>query len=71
MRKLILLGALALAVLGVGLYFIQGWNGAGPAPKPVAVVIAPGSSLASAAETLEKAGAIRSADRFIATCIAR
>lgn len=67
MRKLILLVLVvaALGLLGVGLYFIQGWNGAGPAQKPVAVVIAPGSSLASAATTLEKAGAVRSADRFL------
>ncbi len=65
MRKLILLGLLALGVVGFGLYFIQGWNGSGSARKPLAVVIAPGSSLASAAATLEKAGAIRSADRFL------
>jgi UPF0755 protein len=68
MRKLIAFGLLVLAVLtvvGFGLYFIQGWNGAGPAQRPVAVVIAPGSSLASAAATLEKAGAVGSADRFL------
>ena len=65
MKKLIVLGLLALAVLGIGLYFIQGWNGAGPAAKPVAVVIEPGSSLAAAAETLEKAGAIASSERFL------
>ncbi|HMJ93576.1 MAG TPA: endolytic transglycosylase MltG [Allosphingosinicella sp.] len=65
MKKLIALGLLALAVLGVGLYFIQGWNGAGSAAKPVAVVIEPGSSLAAAAETLEKAGAIASSERFL------
>ena len=65
MKKLLALGLLALAVLGVGLYFIQGWNGGGPAPRPVAVVIEPGSSLAAAAETLEKAGAIGSSDRFL------
>jgi UPF0755 protein len=67
MRKLIALGLVvaALVVLGFGLYVIQGWNGAGPAQRPVAVVIAPGSSLAAAATNLEKAGAIRSADRFL------
>jgi UPF0755 protein len=65
MRKLLIIGLLVLAVLGFGLYFIQGWNGVGPAARPVAVVIAPGSSLAAAARTLEKAGAVRSADNFL------
>ena len=65
MRKLLVLGLLALAVLGLGFYFIQGWNGAGPAQRPIAVVIAPGSSLASAANTLEEAGAVRSAETFL------
>jgi UPF0755 protein len=65
MRKLLALGLLVAAVLAVGLWFIQGWNGAGPADRPVEVVIAHGSSMAAAAETLEKAGAIRSAERFL------
>ncbi|HEX6375076.1 MAG TPA: endolytic transglycosylase MltG [Allosphingosinicella sp.] len=65
MKKLLALGLLAAAVLAVGLWFIQGWNGAGPAPRPVAVVVAPGSSLAAAAETLEQAGAIASSRRFL------
>jgi UPF0755 protein len=65
MRKLLGLGLLIAAALLVGLYFIQGWNGAGPAAKPIAVVIAPGSSLAFAADTLEEAGAIRSSSRFL------
>jgi UPF0755 protein len=65
MKKLLALGLLAAAVLGVGLWFIQGWNGAGPSRKPVAVVIAQGSSLASAAEALEKAGAVASSERFL------
>jgi UPF0755 protein len=59
------LGLLAAAVLGVGLWFIQGWSAAGPAKQPVTVVIAPGSSLASAAESLEKAGVIASSQRFL------
>jgi UPF0755 protein len=62
---LLALGLLVAAVLAVGLWFIQGWNGAGPADKPVEVVIAHGSSMAAPAETLEKAGAIRSAERFL------
>ena len=65
MKKLIVLGLLILAAAGVGFYFIQGWNGAGPAERPVAVVIEPGSSLASAARTLEQAGAIASSERFL------
>ena len=65
MKKLLILGLLALAALGAGLWFIQGWNGAGPAQQPVAVLIAPGSSMAAAAETLEEAGAIGSAERFL------
>jgi peptidoglycan lytic transglycosylase G len=65
MRKLLALGLVAAAVLAVGLWFIQGWNGAGPAPRPVAVVVATGSSLAAAAETLERAGAIASSRRFL------
>jgi UPF0755 protein len=65
MRKLVIIGLLVLGVLAFGLYFIQGWNGAGPAERPVVLVIAPGSSLASAAKTLERAGAVRSASRFL------
>jgi UPF0755 protein len=64
-RKFLVLGLLALAVLATGLYFIQGWNGAGPAPRPLAVIIPPGSSLAAAATRLDEAGAIGSADRFL------
>jgi UPF0755 protein len=64
-RKLLLLGLLILAALGAGLWFIQGWNGAGPSSRPTPVVIAAGSSLAGAAETLEKAGVIASAERFL------
>ena len=65
MKKLLALGLLVVAVLAIGLWFIQGWNGAGPARQPVAVLIAPGSSLAGAAETLEEAGAVASAERFL------
>ncbi len=65
MRKLIMLGLLVLGVLAIGLYFIQGWNGSGPAQRPVAVIVPTGSSLAAAAAILEKEGAVRSADRFL------
>jgi UPF0755 protein len=65
MKKLLALGLAAAAVLALGLWFIQGWNGAGPASSPTAIVIAPGSSLAAAARSLEEAGVVGSAERFL------
>ncbi|HEX2763111.1 MAG TPA: endolytic transglycosylase MltG [Allosphingosinicella sp.] len=65
MKKLLALGLLVAAFLGVCLWFIQGWNGAGPSARPTAVLIAPGTSLAEAAEQLEGAGVVASADRFL------
>jgi len=65
MRKLIVLGLLAAIAIAGGLWFIQGWNGAGPAKQPTAVVIPRGSSLPRAAEILEKAGVIESSSRFV------
>jgi len=64
MKKLLGLGLL-VAALATGLWFIQGWNGSGPAPKPVSVVIAPGTSMIGAAGALQKAGVIGSAERFL------
>ena len=63
MRKLLVLGLLVVAA--VGFYFIQGWNGAGPAKTPVDVVIPRGATLVSAANRLKKAGAIGSTSRFL------
>lgn len=62
MRRLALL-AFALLVIagGAGLY---AWNGAGPAPKPLSVIVPEGGTLRTAARELEKAGAIASAERF-------
>jgi UPF0755 protein len=65
MKKLLALAVVAIAVIGAGLWIIQGWNGAGPAKAPTPVLIASGSSTAKAAQTLEKAGVIRSAERFL------
>ena len=65
MKKLLALGLVALLLIGAGLWFIQGWNGAGPAAKPTPVVIAAGSSMVKAANTLEQAGVIASAERFL------
>jgi UPF0755 protein len=66
MRKLVALGAAAALLLAVmGLFFLGGWTSQGPAAKPVPVIIAQGSSLARAAATLEEAGVLKSADRFL------
>ncbi|HEX8256345.1 MAG TPA: endolytic transglycosylase MltG, partial [Allosphingosinicella sp.] len=65
MRKLAALVLLVVAGLAVGLWFIQGWSGAGPARQPTSVVIAPGTSMVAAANQLEKAGVIGSAERFL------
>ncbi|HYD38835.1 MAG TPA: endolytic transglycosylase MltG [Allosphingosinicella sp.] len=65
MKKLLALGLLAAAALAVGLWFIQGWNAAGPAAGPTTVVIAPGTSLVGAGDRLEQAGVIASSERFL------
>jgi UPF0755 protein len=65
MKKLLALGLLVVAGLAIGLWFIQGWSGAGPSTRPTSVLIAPGTSLAKAAEQLEGAGVVASADRFL------
>ena len=65
MKKLLVLCLLVGAAILAGLYLIQGWSGAGPADRPTPVLIASGSSLASAAEQLEEAGVIASAGRFL------
>src|SRR5690348_5073448 len=64
MRRLILLALALLVIAGAaGLY---AWNGPGPAPKPVSVIVPEGGTLRTAARELEKAGAIGSAQRFLA-----
>jgi UPF0755 protein len=63
MKKLIVIGLLAAAALGF--YFIQGWNGAGPARAETEVVIPRGASLVAAAERLKAAGVIASTSRFL------
>src|SRR3954462_12952692 len=65
MRKLAALALLIAIVGGVGFWFIQGWNGAGPARSPVDVVIPRGASLPRSAEILKQAGAISSTSRFL------
>jgi UPF0755 protein len=62
-RRLVLLGLL-LAALAFGAAFYA-WNGAGPAPKPVAIIVPEGGTLTTAARELEKAGAVASSRRFL------
>lgn len=55
---------IALALTGAGLAW-YGWYGSGPVTKPLNVQIVDGSTLTAAAKSLEKAGAIRSAESFL------
>jgi UPF0755 protein len=65
MRRVGCLGLLiGLVAIVAAFLVVQGWGGSGPAPRTLTVQVAEGSSLASAARELEKAGAIRSAGRF-------
>lgn len=65
MRRIGCLG-LIVGLLAIGALFlvIQSWGGTGPATRTLTVTVPQGASLASAAEKLEDAGAIRSASRF-------
>ena len=65
MRKVGCFGlVLGLAAVVALFLVVQGWGGAGPATRTLAVQVPQGASLAAAAVELEKAGAIRSASRF-------
>jgi len=65
MRKVGCFGlVLGLAAVVALFLVVQGWGGAGPAPRTLTVQIGEGSTLAGAATELEKAGAIPSARRF-------
>ena len=65
MRKLGCLGLIASLAAVIALFVvIQGWGGAGPSTRTLTVQVPQGASLASAAQDLEEAGAIRSASRF-------
>lgn len=60
------LALLILIVIGAGwLYLHRNWTGPGPATHPITVVVAPGTTLAAAARSLEKAGAVRSTTGFL------
>lgn len=60
---ILLLGVLGAAVVGGN--FIYGWTSSGPAESDISVVIRPGTTLSGAAEQLEAAGALKSADAFL------
>jgi len=65
MRKIGCFGLLfALAAIVALFTVVQLWGGRGPLQHNITVQIATGSSLATASEQLEKAGAISSASRF-------
>ena len=64
MRKLGCLVLLIAALVVGAVVAANMWAGAGPADKPVSVVVPAGARLARAGTELEQAGAIRSARRF-------
>ncbi|PTQ08570.1 aminodeoxychorismate lyase [Sphingomonas oleivorans] len=64
-RLFIVLGIAIALVGGAIVYMTRGWTGPGPNEAPVTVVVQKGSSLAAAARSLEKAGAIRSTTNFL------
>lgn len=65
MKRIGCLGLVIAIAVVVGLFAMaQMWGGPGALPRNTTVTIAPGTTLTGAAEQLEKAGAIPSADRF-------
>lgn len=66
MRRLGCIG-LFFSVLALAAIVAVGfsWKGSGPLDAPATVVVRQGSTLSDAAATLEEAGVIRSADRFL------
>lgn len=59
----LVLAVLAVAIIGGN--FVYGWTAAGPAEQEMSVLVPSGSTLADAANRLEDAGAIKSADAFL------
>lgn len=67
MRKFGCFGVLLiLALVGAAFWAAQLWGGAGPGTRNVSLMVAQGSTLTAAARELEKQGAIRNADLFLA-----
>lgn len=66
MRRLFLifLGLGVAATLLLGAIFIHGWTGAGPASEDTHFIVGEGQTLKGAAQEMEKAGLIGSADGF-------
>ena len=64
-RLIALVLVLALIAGGAAAWISRDWWGAGPLDKQISVTVAKGDTLASAARTLEKAGAIRSTTNFL------
>ena len=66
-KRLLGAGLLVGLLIGIalGAWVILGWTGAGPAKAATPVVIAQGSSMAAAARSMEEAGVLASADRFL------
>ena len=66
MRKIGCFGLIVAIAAIVGLFaLVHSWGGAGPAKQTTTVLIRDGETLADAAADLQKAGAIRSARRFV------
>jgi UPF0755 protein len=65
MRKLGCLTLLIVLAAVIGFFgVLHVWSGRGPLPRNLTLTVAPGSSLGTASEQLEKLGAITSASRF-------
>lgn len=67
MKRLVILALIAGAVIGIaiGAWLFTSWSADGPTAKPTPVIVPEGSSLGGAAQAMEKAGALASADSFL------
>lgn len=66
MKKLGCFGLIVALLAVAGIFtVVRNWGGSGPAPANLSVVIPQGATLTSAADALERAGAITSARRFL------
>jgi UPF0755 protein len=63
LKYLLIIPALLIALVAGN--FVYGWNAQGPSTSDVTVAIKPGSSIAFAAQQLEKSGVIKSAAAFV------